>query len=122
MELAMGRRPRYLLDPASLNPDQLASTPTTQDLLNEEFEKLAMRTHFEVEQREDIRRDLAERTKFFLPNFEKEKMCCCWQEDPSKILQERKSGKWLKDEFVAIKLLVAVTSTGSTISRQFPAT
>ena len=39
MELAMGRRPRYLLDPASLNPDQLASTPTTQDLLNEEIEK-----------------------------------------------------------------------------------
>ena len=29
--------------------------------------KLAMRTHFEVEQREDIRRDLAERMKFVLP-------------------------------------------------------
>ena len=28
MELAMGRKPRYLLDPASMNPEQLTSTPT----------------------------------------------------------------------------------------------
>ena len=37
MELAMGRRPRDLLDPASLNPEQLSSTPSKQDLLNEEW-------------------------------------------------------------------------------------
>ena len=41
MELAMGRRPRDLLDPASMNPEQLTSTPTKQDLLNEEIHKLA---------------------------------------------------------------------------------
>ena len=35
MELAMGRRPRDLMDPASMNPEQLTSTtPTNQDLLN----------------------------------------------------------------------------------------
>ena len=34
MELAMGRRPRDLLDPASMNPQQLTTTPTKQDLLN----------------------------------------------------------------------------------------
>ena len=28
MELAMGRRPRDLMDPASMNPEQLTSTPT----------------------------------------------------------------------------------------------
>ena len=28
MELAMGRRPRDLMDPASMNPQQLTSTPT----------------------------------------------------------------------------------------------
>ena len=33
---------------------------------NEETQKLAMRTHLEVQQREDIRRDLAERMKFVL--------------------------------------------------------
>ena len=35
MELAMGRRPRDLLDPVSVNPEQLTSTPTKQDFLNE---------------------------------------------------------------------------------------
>ena len=54
-ELAMGRRPRDLLGPASMNPEQLTSTPTKQDVLNEEIQKLAMRTHLEVQQREDIR-------------------------------------------------------------------
>ena len=64
MELAVGRRQRDLMDPASMNPEQLISTSTQQDLLNEEIPKLAMRTHLEVQQREDIRRDLAERVKF----------------------------------------------------------
>ena len=33
MELPMGRKPRDLLDPASMNPQQLTSTPTNQDSL-----------------------------------------------------------------------------------------
>ena len=63
MELAMGRSPRDLKDPASMNPERITSTPTKQDLLNEEIQKLAMKTHLEIQQREDIRRDLAERMK-----------------------------------------------------------
>ena len=41
MELAMGQklRLRDLLDPASINPEQLTSTSTKQDLLNEEIQK-----------------------------------------------------------------------------------
>ena len=70
----MGRRPRDLLDPASMNPEQLTSTPTKQDFLNEELQKLAMSTHLEVQQREDFRQDLAERMKFVPPIFEQEKM------------------------------------------------
>ena len=50
MELAMGRKPRDLLDPASINPEQLASTPTKQDVINEEIQKLATRTHLEEQQ------------------------------------------------------------------------
>ena len=65
----MGRRPRDLLDLASMNPKQVTSTPTNQDLLNEEIPKLPMRTHLEVQQREDIRRDLAERVKFVPPDL-----------------------------------------------------
>ena len=47
-----------------MNPEQLTSTPTKQDLQNEEIQKLTVQTHLEVQQREDIRRDLAERMKF----------------------------------------------------------
>ena len=89
MELAMRRRPRDLLDPASLNPEQLTSTPTKQDLLNEEIQKMARRTDLEVQQREDIRRDRAERMKFVPPDLRAGE-----QEDPSEIQQGRKSGKW----------------------------
>ena len=69
VELDMGRRPRDLMDPASINPEQLTSTPTKQDLLDEEIQKLAMKTHLEIQQREDIRRDLAERLKFVPPDL-----------------------------------------------------
>ena len=52
-----------------MNLEQLTSTPTKQDLLNEESQKLAMKTHLEVQQREDIRRNLAERMEFLPPDF-----------------------------------------------------
>ena len=45
MELAMGRRPRDPMDTASMNREQLTSTPTKQDLLDEEIQKLVMKTH-----------------------------------------------------------------------------
>ena len=57
MELVMGRRSRDLVDPAFMNPELLTSTPTKQDLRNAEIQKLIMRAHFEVEQREHTRRD-----------------------------------------------------------------
>ena len=69
MEFAKGRRPRDLMDPASMNPEQLTSTPTKQELLNEEIQKLAMQTHLEVQQRQDVRRDLAELMKFVPPDL-----------------------------------------------------
>ena len=98
-----------------MNPEQLTSTPTKQDLLNEEIQKVTMRTHLEVQQREDIRRDLAERMKFVPPDLRAGENVFYWQEDPSNIQQGRKSGKWLKVEVVAIKGSMAVIKTGSTI-------
>ena len=91
------------MDPAFMNPEQLTSTPSKQDLLNEENQKLAMKTHLEVQQREDIRRDLAERMKFVPPDLRVGKQMFCWREDPSKIQQGRQSGKWLKVEIIAVK-------------------
>ena len=52
-----------------MNLQQLTSTPTKQHLLNEEIQKMAMKTHLEVQQRENIRRDLAERMKFVPPDL-----------------------------------------------------
>ena len=40
MELAVGKETRDLVDQASMNPEQLTSTPTKQDLLNEEIHKI----------------------------------------------------------------------------------
>ena len=115
MGLAVGRRPRDLLDPDSTNPEQLTSTPTKQDLLSEEIQQLALQTYLEVHQREDIRRDLSERIKFVPPDLRaKENVFYC-QEDPSKIQQGRQSGKWLKVEIIAVKGSMAVVNTGATI-------
>ena len=115
VELAMGRRPRDLMDPASMNPEQLTSTPTKEDLLNEEIQKLAMKTHLEIQQREDIRRDLAERMKFVPPDLRTGEHVFHWQKDPSKIQQGRKSGRWLKVEILAVTGCMVVISTGASI-------
>ena len=82
---------------------------------NEEIQKLAMKTHLEVHQREDTRRDLAERMKFVFPDLRVGERVSYWQEDPSKIHQGRKSGKWLKVQSIAVKGAMAVISTGATI-------
>ena len=104
----MGRTPRDLLDPASMNPEQLTPTPTKWDLLNEEIQKLAMRTHLEAQQREDTCGDLAEWMKFVPPDLRARESVFYWQEDPSKIQHEGKSSKWLKVAIIAIKGPVAV--------------
>ena len=54
MEIAMGRRPTDLVDPAYINPEQLTSTSTKQDLLNEEFQKLAICKHISKSNSEKI--------------------------------------------------------------------
>ena len=76
------------MDPAAMNPEQLTSTPIKQDLLNEVIQKLAMKTHLEVQQREDIRRYLAEWMKIVPPDHRVGESAFYWQEDPSKIQQD----------------------------------
>ena len=85
-----------------MNPEQLTSTPTKQDLLNEKIQKLAMKTHLEIQQRADIRRDLAGRMKFAPPDLRTRENVFYWQEDPGKIQQGRKCGRWSKVEILAV--------------------
>ena len=68
------------------------------------FKQLAIKTHLEVQQRESIRRDLAERMKFVHPDLRVGEQVSYWQEDPSKIQQGRKSGKRLKVSIIAVGL------------------
>ena len=92
MFLTKGRRPRDLL--IQLQWIQIPYIHTNRaGLLNEEIQRLTMRTHLEVQQREDIRRDLAERMKFEPPDLRAEHNVLYWQEDPSKIQQELNPGK-----------------------------
>ena len=113
----MGRRPKDLMDPASMNPEQLISTPTKQDLLNEESQKVGY---------EDTSRGPT--TRRHSPRFLRKNEVCasrslsgrtsvCWQGDPSQIQQGRTSGKWLKVEIIAVTGPMVVTNTGSSIFR-----
>ena len=74
-----------------------------------------MKTHFEVQQGKDIRRDLAEGMKFVPPDLRVGEQVFSWQDDTSKIQQGRKSGKWMKVENSAVKGPMAVISTGVAI-------
>ena len=74
-----------------------------------------MKTHLEIQQREDIRRDLAVRMKFVPPDLRTREHVLYWQEDPSNTQQGRKSGTWLKVEILAVKGSMVVICTGSSI-------
>ena len=70
-----GKEARDLMNPASMNPEQLTSISTKQNFLNREIQKLAMKTHLEIRQREAIRRDFTEQKSLYLQIFGWEKVC-----------------------------------------------
>ena len=74
-----------------------------------------MKTYLEVQQREDIRRDLAEGMKFVPPELRVGEPVFYWQEDPGKIQHGRESGKRLKVEIIAVKGLMVDINTGTSI-------
>ena len=53
--------------------------------------------------------------KFVPPDLRTGENVFYWQEDPSKIQQGRKSGKWLKVEIIAVQGPMALISTGAAI-------
>ena len=115
LELAFGRKPRDLLDPANMNLQQLTTAKNTQDVKNEELQKIAMKTHIEVQQREDIRRDLAANLKFIPADLVPGEKVYYWQEDHSKIKQGKKSGIWLQAVVQAVKGPMATINIGTGI-------
>ena len=119
MELAMGRGPRYPMNPAFMNPEQLTSTSTKQDFLNVDSEDDHTNTS-----RNPTKRRFAEillnEWSLFLP-ISKWESVFYWQGDPSKLQQGRESGKWLKVEIIAVKSVVVVTSIDTSIFRKMSA-
>ena len=113
LELALGRRPRDLLDPANMNPQQLTAERTKDDTTNEELQRIAMRTHLEVQQREDIRRDLAANMKFVPAELVPGERVYYWKEDPTKIKQGKKGGSWIQVTIVEITGSMATVNTGT---------
>ena len=114
MESAMGKRPRDFMDPAAMNPEQLTSTPTKQDLLHEEILKLAMMTNLEVRQREDILRDLAERMKCVPPDLRLGK-CILLARRSEQNSATTEIWESLNVGIIAVKGPVVVISTGASI-------
>ena len=53
--------------------------------------------------------------EFVVPDFRVGQQVFHWQEDPSKIQQGLKSGKWLKVEIMAVKGPMVVINTGASI-------
>ena len=80
------------MDLDSMNPEQLTSTPTKHDLLNEDIQKFATKTHLEAQQREDIRRDVAEGMKFVPPDLRAGEQLFYWQENPRKFSKDGNLG------------------------------
>ncbi len=74
-----------------------------------------MKTHLEVQQREDIRRDLAEKMRFVPPNLVPGEKVYYWQEDSSKIKIGKKSGSWIKATIVAVKGSMATINNGTSV-------
>ena len=62
MEIATGRRPPDLLDIETADPAQLSVEPLSEDRIQQELQRLALKAHQEARQSADLRHDMAKRT------------------------------------------------------------
>ena len=98
-----------------MNPEQMTTDRTKEDRMDLELQRIAMRTHIEVQQREDIRRDLAANLKFIPAELIPGEKVYYWSEDPSKIKQGKKGGSWLKVTIIEVHGSMATVNTGTGI-------
>ena len=61
LELAFGRRPRDVVIIVNSIPSQLTAELSPSELTDKQLQTLAMKSYLEVRQRDDVRRDLAQR-------------------------------------------------------------
>jgi hypothetical protein len=94
IELAFGRRPPDLLDYETANPEELTTDPLTKDKLDREIRKLALKTHLQARQQEDLRQDLARNVRPSDGPFSPSERVFFWEKDESKF---KDSGRWTRE-------------------------
>ena len=73
---------------------------------------MAMQTHLEVQQREDIRRDVAASLNIIPPNMVHRGHRYYWQQDPNKFRQGKKTGNLVNTVILAVQGPMATISNG----------
>eukprot|EP00971_Amphidinium_carterae_P350324 6491488-Amphidinium_carterae.3 len=91
VELATGRRPPDQLDLELLTPEQLSTTPLRADETIAHLRRLSIKSHLEVRQNQDIKRDLARRLQPSGGPFEPGERVFVWIQDSSKF---KDRGRW----------------------------
>ena len=61
LELAFGRRPRDVITVENSNPEQLSHDQSKPEISDQQLQTIAMKTYLEARQRDDIKKDLAQR-------------------------------------------------------------
>ena len=92
LEIATGRRPPDVIDLENMMPKQLASEPSLDQQCDNQLRELAQKAHLEARQREDLRRDLAQRLRSSDGPFTAGEGVWYWDRDASKI----RGGEWVK--------------------------
>ena len=76
-----------------MKPDQLSAVPSAEDRRDTVLKKLALQSHLEARQLEDVKRDLAQRVKKSDGPFTTGERVFVWIQDPSR---KKDLGKWLR--------------------------
>eukprot|EP00971_Amphidinium_carterae_P080839 1599189-Amphidinium_carterae.1 len=91
VELATGRRPPDQLDLELLTPEQLSTTPLRVDETIAHLRRLSIKSHLEVRQNQDNKRDLARRLQPSDGPLESGERVFVWIQDSSKF---KDRGRW----------------------------
>jgi hypothetical protein len=93
LELSYGRRPPGLLDVETMNPEQLSIEPLEDDRLDVELKRLALKSHLEARQLNDLRLDLARNVRPSDGPYQPGDRVFYWNQDKSKI---KGKGEWIR--------------------------
>ena len=111
LELATGRRPPDLLDYETSSPEELTTDPLTQDKLDRVVRKLALKSHLEARQAEDLRLDLARNVRPSDGPFNPGDRVFFWDKDSSKI---QDVGRWIRGKVIShTKSMVTIESANN---------